>query len=93
MGTYSPRKRGRTSTLQAGPGAPGPLGSSGQPWLPDAEPRRLPFPHRAPSLLPGILAATRSGLTPARDDELTDCEVHRYYNTSPLALQWRTRDH
>src|SRR4051812_18868534 len=32
-------------------------------------PRR--FPHEAASLLPGLLTATRTGLTPASDDELT----------------------
>jgi hypothetical protein len=32
-------------------------------------PRR--FPHKAASLLPGLLAVTRTGLTPASDDELT----------------------
>jgi hypothetical protein len=31
-----------------------------------------PFPDRAASLLPGLLAATRTGLTPASDDELTN---------------------
>src|SRR3954463_3773637 len=30
-----------------------------------------PFPDRAASLLPGLLAATRTGLPPASDDELT----------------------
>src|SRR3954447_9280049 len=29
------------------------------------------FPHEAASLLPGLLTATRTGLTPASDDELT----------------------
>ena len=29
-----------------------------------------PFPDRAASLLPSLLAATRTGLTPAGDDEL-----------------------
>src|SRR6476646_6259090 len=28
-----------------------------------------PFPDRAASLLPGLLTATRTGLTPASDDE------------------------
>ena len=28
-----------------------------------------PFPTRAASLLPGLLTATRTGLTPASDDE------------------------
>jgi hypothetical protein len=31
-----------------------------------------PFPDRAASLLPGLLTATRTGLTPASDDELTN---------------------
>ena len=35
-------------------------------WL-----RPRPFPDEAASLLPGSLAATRTGLTPASDDELT----------------------
>ena len=33
-----------------------------------------PFPDRAASLLPGLLAATRTGLSPAGDDELTNDE-------------------
>src|SRR5215207_8437424 len=36
----------------------------------DAGLRPGPFPDRAASLLPGLLAATRTGLTPAGDDEL-----------------------
>src|SRR5512133_3121928 len=36
----------------------------------DAGLRPGPFPDRAASLLPGLLAATRTGLTPASDDEL-----------------------
>src|SRR5215210_2803310 len=36
----------------------------------DAGLRPGPFPGRAASLLPGLLAATRTGLTPAGDDEL-----------------------
>ena len=36
----------------------------------DAALRPGPFPDRAASLLPGLLAATRTGLTPAGDDEL-----------------------
>jgi hypothetical protein len=36
-----------------------------------------PFPGRAASLLPGLLAATRTGLTPAGDNELMlDHELH-----------------
>src|SRR3954468_23740943 len=37
----------------------------------DAGLRPGPFPDRAASLLPGLLAATRTGLPPAGDDELT----------------------
>src|SRR3954454_9620623 len=36
----------------------------------DAGLRPGPFPDRAASLLPGLLAVTRTGLTPAGDDEL-----------------------
>jgi hypothetical protein len=35
----------------------------------DAGLRRQAFPPDAASLLPGLLAATRTGLTPAGDDE------------------------
>jgi hypothetical protein len=36
----------------------------------DAGLRPDPFPDRASSLLPGLLTATRTGLTPAGDGEL-----------------------
>src|SRR5881628_1603192 len=36
----------------------------------DAGLRPGPFPDQTASLLPGLLAATRTGLTPAGDDEL-----------------------
>ena len=36
----------------------------------DAGLRPGPFPDQAASLLPGSLATTRTGLTPAGDDEL-----------------------
>src|SRR5215208_1294756 len=43
----------------------------------DAGLRPDPFPDRAASLLPGLLAATRAGLTPAGDDELMlDHDLH-----------------
>jgi hypothetical protein len=43
----------------------------------DAGLRPDPFPDRAASLLPGLLAATRTGLTPAGDDELMlDHDLH-----------------
>src|SRR3954454_10358594 len=38
----------------------------------DAGLRPDPFPDRAASLLPGLLAATRTGLAPAGDDVLTN---------------------
>src|ERR671915_73928 len=41
----------------------------------DAGLRPGPFPDRAASLLPGLLAATRTGLTPAGDDELLSDQV------------------
>ena len=43
----------------------------------DAGLRPDPFPGQAASLLPGLLAATRTGLTPASDDELTNTKIHR----------------
>ena len=43
----------------------------------DAGLRPGPFTNRAASLLPGLLAATRTGLTPAGDDELMlDHDLH-----------------
>jgi len=42
-----------------------------QEWAFDTGLRPRPFPDEAASLLPGPLAATRTGLTPASDDELT----------------------
>jgi len=42
----------------------------------DAGLRPGPFPDRTASLLPGLLAATRTGLTPAGDDELTNSNIH-----------------
>jgi hypothetical protein len=43
----------------------------------DAGLRPRPFPDEAASLLPGQLAATRTGLPPASDDELTNTKIHR----------------
>jgi hypothetical protein len=42
----------------------------------DAGLRPGPFPDKAASLLPGLLAATRTGLPPAGDDELTNAKTH-----------------
>src|SRR6185369_3135139 len=38
--------------------------------------RPRPFPDETASLLPGLLAATRTGLPPASDDELTNTKKH-----------------
>ena len=48
----------------------------------DAGLRPGPFPDRAASLLPGLLAATRTGLTPAGDDELMFGSGHNDGTTS-----------
>src|SRR3954451_17471254 len=42
------------------------------------------FPDRAASLLPGLLAATRTGLPPASDDELTTTDQPPTRSTSCL---------
>jgi hypothetical protein len=54
----------------------------------DAGLRPGPFPGRAASLLPGLLAATRTGLTPAGDDELTNTKNHHggYVTVLPPVL-------
>ena len=54
----------------------------------DAGPRPRPFPDDTASLLPGLLAATRTGLPPAGDDELTNNKIHHddYVTVSPPAL-------
>src|SRR5258708_2577981 len=52
----------------------------------DAGLRPGPFPGRAASLLPGLLAATRTGLPPASDDELTNSKIRCYLTASPPAL-------
>ena len=41
----------------------------------DAGLQRRTFPSDAASLLPGLPAATRTGLTPAGDDELTNTRI------------------
>lgn len=45
-----------------------------------------PFPDQATSLLPGHLAATRTGLAPAGDDELTNHQTARYVTDLPPVL-------
>jgi hypothetical protein len=53
----------------------GPLSCSPQGAF-DAGLRPGPFPDQAASLLPGLLAATRTGLTPAGDNELMSDQVN-----------------
>jgi hypothetical protein len=54
--------------------------------------RRRAFPPDAASLLPGLLAATRTGLPPASDDELTTKDQPPTRSTSCLlgAPEWLT---
>jgi hypothetical protein len=49
-------------------------------------PAEPPACYRAASLLPGLLAATRTGLPPAGDDELTNSKIRCYVTASPPAL-------
>jgi hypothetical protein len=46
-----------------------------------------PFPDRAASLLPGLLAATRTGLTPASDDEHKQKD-HPVTSRGHLLFRW-----
>jgi hypothetical protein len=46
--------------------------------------RPRPFPGEAASLLPGLLATTQTGLTPASDDELTNDDQPPTWSTSTL---------
>jgi hypothetical protein len=55
-----------------------------QKWAFDTGLRRQAFPPDAASLLPGLLAATRTGLTPAGDDELMNLG-HLHEVTSSFA--------
>jgi hypothetical protein len=72
----TPRNGGPLTTRQASPNAADrqvapPNGAFDTGLRPD------PFPDRAASLLPSLLAATRTGLTPAGDDELMlDHDLH-----------------
>ena len=52
----------------------------------DAGLRPGPFPDQAATLLPGLLAATRTGLSPAGDDELTNSKIRCYVTATPPAL-------
>src|SRR4051794_29134532 len=53
----------------------------------DAGLRPDPFPDRAASLLPGLLAATRTGLAPAGDDELTNLGHLHEVTSVPLGAR------
>ena len=57
----------------------------------DAGLRHRPFPDDTASLLPGPLTATRTGLTPASDDELANQPSTIYMIN--LQLSGRTKDH
>jgi hypothetical protein len=55
----------------------------------DAGLRPGPFPGQAASLLPGLLTATRTGLPPAGDDELTNTKIHHGITSRcHLLLYW-----
>src|SRR5215210_5182341 len=59
----------------------------------DAGLRPDPFPDRTASLLPGLLAATRTGLTPAGDDELTNLgHLHKVTSVLLGARTIRVKD-
>src|SRR5258707_2182184 len=60
----------------------------------DAGLRPGPFPGEAASLLPGLLTATRTGLPPASDDELTSqsSTTHSINHQSLLDAQERNND-
>ena len=85
-----PTHNGQTSNDAAGfASCYGPLGRSPTRAF-DTGLRPCRFPHKAASLLPGHLAATRTGLTPASDDELTTKD-HLHKVTSDLLSRERSR--
>ena len=49
--------------------------------------RPNPFPDQAANLLPGLLTATRTGLTPASDDELTTKDHLHKVTSDPLVAR------
>ena len=55
-----------------------------QEWAFDTGLRPRPFPDEAASLLPGPLAATRTGLSPAGDDELETETDHVTIGATPF---------
>lgn len=56
----------------------------------DAGLRRWAFPPDTASLLPGLLAATRTGLTPAGDDELTNHDQPPTWPTSKFCWAYES---
>jgi len=64
-----------------------------QKWAFDTGLRPRPFPDEAASLLPGLLAATRTGLTPAGDDELTNTKNTMNYVTVSPPILLGAREH
>src|SRR5262249_19001110 len=85
LGTPSCHPHRRLSNDAAG-FAPryGPLSRSPYHRAFDTGLRRQAFPPDAASLLPGLLAATRTGLPPASDDELTSSDQSPTRSTSTL---------
>ena len=64
-----------------------------QEWAFDTGLRPRPFPDEAASLLPGPLAATRTGLTPASDDELaTKDHLHKVTSSLLVARKIEARE-
>jgi hypothetical protein len=60
----------------------------------DAGLRRRAFPPDPASLLPGLLTATRTGLSPASDNELTTGDLSTTRSTSSLLdAQWNKIEH
>jgi hypothetical protein len=51
-----------------------------------------PFPDRAASLLPGLLAAIRTGLSPAGEDELASTKIHHGTTSRCHSLFCRTHE-
>jgi hypothetical protein len=66
-------RRYRTITIQAGANT---ITAAPACRVLDAGLRPGPFPDDTASLLPDLLAATRTGLSPAGNDELTNTKIH-----------------
>ena len=86
-----PTRAGPLTTLQTSRNAADrPVASPNRAF--DAGLRPRPFPDETASLLPGLLAATRTGLPPASDDELTNTKIHHGLTSRcHLLLCWATK--